>query len=160
MNKLREEALLLISETRTDRPAVLRRSMLPDALYCTDLPQAAKTEAVTDFCRRAEKAGWRTKTENGWIQMDLIPDEPPAEGFSGPWGIQAECCASLLKRHCGGQRPDGKRERRMLLKAGEEGSDAYEKTCGQLHREWAEALRKGKTLPQVHIGFFNGGDNK
>ena len=157
MNKLRQEAVELVSAAQTTRPAVLRRSLRPDMLYATDLPQVTDGETVADFLQKAERAGWQTEAENGWILMDRIPEQPPENGFRGPCGPEARCCASLLTRHSGRNRPDGKRERRMLLKAGEEGTEAYEKACGQLHREWAAALRKREPLPDVAIQFFTGG---
>ena len=160
MNELREETLALISRFRTARPAVLRRSLREDALYATDLPQAADAEAADAFCRMAEEAGWKAETDKGWILLDRIPEEPPRNGFQGPYGPRAKCCASLLKRHHGEHGPDGERERRMLLKAGEEGAEASEKACSRLHREWAEALREDKGLPRIRIEFFNGGKEK
>lgn len=154
MNELRREALALISETPAVRPAGLRRSLREDYLYATDLPQAAGEEDVAAFLRRTEDAGWRTETENGWILMDRDITCIPEEFFRGLAGPEAECCASLLKRHPGAKRQDGQREKRMLVKAGEEGAQAFGKVCGILHREWAEKLRKGESLPDLPKKWF------
>lgn len=139
--------------TDSIRPAALRRCRQEDWLYATDLPQAASGEAVDAFLRTAESNGWRTRKETGWILLDRIPEIPPEGFFSGPFGPEARCCLSLLRRH-----PDRKgnadHEVRMLLKAGEEGPDAYERACGILHREWASALRKGENLPGMATLYF------
>ena len=42
----------------------------------------------------------------------------------------------------------------LLVKAGEQGPEAYEKACGGLHREWAQRLRKKQALPPVSLRFF------
>ena len=139
--------------TDSIRPAALRRCRQEDWLYATDLLQAASGEAVDAFLRTAESNGWRTRKETGWILLDRIPEIPPEGFFSGPFGPEARCCLSLLRRH-----PDRKgnadHEVRMLLKAGEEGPDAYERACGILHREWASALRKGENLPGMATLYF------
>ena len=139
--------------TNSIRPAALRRCRQEDWLYATDLLQAASGEAVDAFLRTAESNGWRTRKETGWILLDKIPEIPPEGFFSGPFGPEARCCLSLLRRH-----PDRKgnadHEVRMLLKAGEEGPDAYERACGILHREWASALRKGENLPGMATLYF------
>ena len=55
---------------------------------------------------------------------------------------------------------NGDREKRMLLKAGEEGPEAYERACGILHREWAAALRKGESLPDLTENCFGEEERK
>ena len=156
MNELRRKAWMLISGTKSCRPPAFRRSLSEDALYATDLPKVAEENEVADFRRRAEQAGWHTIMENGWILMDFVPEKMPADGFQGPFGPEAKCCASLLNRHAGDRGPDGKKEKRMLLKAGEEGAAAYERACGQIHREWAAALRKREMLPKISTDYFTG----
>ena len=152
MNRLREEIRGLLSGADSARPAALRRSLREDFLYATDLPGTASGETVADFRQKAEEAGWRTVEADGWILLDRIPLHN-ADSFRGPFGPEARCCASLLQRHPG-KRKDGDREKRMLLKAGEESPDAYERVCGILHREWAAALRKGETLPDLTEDYF------
>ena len=128
MNNMRQEIRTIIEGTDSSRPAALRRCRREDWLYATDLPQAASGEAVDAFLRMMESSGWRARPE-------------------------ARCCLSLLQRH-----PDRKGNAghaiRMLLKAGEEGPDAYERACGVLHREWAASLRKGEVLPGMTTLYF------
>ena len=154
MNKLRAEAQALLSGIQADRPAAVRRCRHKEYLYATDLPLTAGKEAVAVFIRRAETAGWRTKREDGWILLDRIPEEPPQGGFQGPYGPEAKCCASLLRRHPEERRRSGETERRRLIKAGEESPEAYERTCKSLHREWAADLRQGTALPDLTMSFF------
>lgn len=143
----------MISATETNRPPALRRSLREDYLYATDLPQTAAEDAVDAFCQRANKAGWRTEKNGGWIQLD-----PPAallreKVFPGPCGREAKACASLLRRHPSGRR-SGQREIRLLIKAGEESANAFEKACEALHREWAAALRNREGLPEIPDEIF------
>ena len=156
MNKLRKEMQEMLATAETDRPPALRRSLREEYLYATDLPQAAAEEAVSAFRRRAEEAGWHTEAENGWILLD-----PPCAAlqetvFRGACGCEAKACISLLRRHPEGRRP-GQREIRMLAKAAEESTDAFEKTCAALHREWAAALRQGEPLPEIPVSIFREG---
>ncbi len=156
MNKLRREIQEMLRNVPCWRPAALRRSQREEFLYATDLPGAADTKAVELFLQTAAANGWRTETAAGWIQLDRECSEPPDGGEPGQTGPEAHCCASLLRRHPGSGRSE--RERRMLIKAGEEGPEAYEKVCAQLHREWAEAMRKGEPLPDISLRFFEGGE--
>ena len=43
-----------------------------------------------------------------------------------------------------------------ILKALEEGPDAYENVCGKLHADWAAAMRKHTGIPDVDRRFFGG----
>lgn len=156
MNKLRQELQGILAEIPVRRPPALRRSLLEDWLYATDLPRAAEETAVAAFCRKAEEHGWRTAATDGWIQLDRIPEIIPEPVFGGPFGTEAACCASLLRRHPGERKAE--REIRLLIKAAEEGKEAYEKVCAGLHREWASALRKGEALPALATAYFEGGD--
>lgn len=153
MNELRKEIRELLSRAESTRPPALRRSLQEEFLYATDLPQTASAATVASFCTEAETAGWQVRIADGWILMDRIPEifAPRAE----PDGPEARCCASLLKRHT--ERKNGDREKRMLIKAAEEGAEAYERACGILHREWAAALRKGEKLPDLPDDYFTGG---
>ena len=153
MNKLRQEIRTILDGTDSTRPAALRRCTGEDWLYATDLPLAASEETVGTFLRTAESRGWRTRKEAGWILLDRIPDMPPEGFFPGPFGHEAKCCLSLLRRHAD-RKGNADRAVRMLLKAGEEGPDAYERACGILHREWAAALRKGGDLPDMASYYF------
>ena len=156
MNKLRKELQEMLAAAETDRPPALRRSLREEYLYATDLPQVAAEEEVSVFRRRAEKAGWQTEAEDGWILLD-----PPFTALQdavnrGAYGCEAKACISLLWRHPEGRRP-GQREIRMLAKAGEESPDAFEKACAALHREWAAALRQGEPLPEIPASVFGEG---
>ena len=153
MNELRQELMQLLSGTESSRPAALRRSLREDFLYATDLPQAAGDSDVAAFRRKAEECGWRTAEEDGWILLDRIPEKPPAQGFNGPAGTEAGCCAGILRRHPE-NRKDGTRAKRLLIKADEEGREAFEKACRVLHREIAEALRKGDPLPDIPTDYL------
>ena len=115
MNKLRQEALELLSSAETFRPAVLRRSLRNDAMYATDLPRIADNETVAGFLQKAEESGWHAEMENGWIHLDRVPESMSEGCFQGPYGLDAECCLSILARHTAEEKTDGKSERRMLL---------------------------------------------
>lgn len=156
MNELRMAVMFLLSGTESDRPAALRRSLREDYLYATDLPQTADREAAEAFRRQAESDGWRTEEDGGWILLDRVPEKPPAGGFTGPYGPEAGCCASLLERHPERKKQSSLRERRMLLKAGEKGPEAFERCCTTLHRELAEKLRKGTALPDLDTSWLKG----
>ena len=159
MNKLRAELQSLLSETECIRPAALRRSLREDFLYATDLPQAAGRDAVRGFSSRARRAGWHTEEEDGWIQLEKPGAEPGDTGFGGPFGIEALACGNLLRRHPE-NRKDAGREKRLLVKAGEESPEAFEKACAILHREWAAALRQGEALPDLPEQIFTGGKGR
>ncbi len=153
MNELRKEIRILLSRAESTRSPALRRSLREEFLYATDLPQTASAATVASFCTEAETAGWQVQVTDGWILMDRIPEIfVPEEEPDGP---EARCCASLLQRHT--ERKNGDREKRMLIKAADESAEAYERTCGILHREWAVALRKGEKLPDVPGEYFTGG---
>ena len=153
MNRLRKEIRNLLADTETERMPALRRSLREDFLYATDLPQAADEAAAAGFCSRAREAGWRTEEADGWIQLVKPGASPRDTGFAGPYGTEAACCASLLRRHTGGRR-NGEKEMRLLAKAGEESAEAFEKVCRLLHREWAAALRTRESLPEIPAELF------
>ena len=153
MSELREEIRKILSGAAAARPAALRRSLREDFLYAADLPRIASEAETAAFCQQAEQAGWRTEMDGGWIQLDRIPQSVPANALPAVFGPEAECCLSLLRRHPG-NRKNGDKEKRLLLKAGEESPRAYEKACRTLHREWAAALRKAEPLPDLPEEFF------
>ena len=159
LNKLREELQSILDETDSNRPAVIRRCKRIDYLYATDLPLTADQNNVTFFTRRAEKRGWRSEIQAGWILLDRLPAGPPENGFRGPYGPEAKCCASILRRHPEKQKKSGNREKRMLIKAGEENRESYERVCTILHREWAAVLRQGDALPDLPVTFFEEDEN-
>ena len=159
MNELRAELKALLDAAGAGRPPALRRSLRDDALYATDLPAAADGETLRAFLRAAAGAGWTARQEGGWLELDKAVEAPPRGGFSGPFGPEAACLRSLLRRH----RPDPVSPEaeaaaasaiRRLIKAGEAGPDAYEQTCARLHAEWAARLREGLPLPGMEETFF------
>lgn len=159
MNSLREELQRLLDETESGRPAVIRRCKRKDFLYATDLPMAADQKSVCFFIGRAKKYGWNSEIQSGWILLDRLPDGPPENGFTGPYGPEAKCCASILRRHPEKQKINGDREKRMLIKSGEESRESYERACAILHREWAAVLRQRGALPDLPLTFFEEENN-
>ena len=157
MNTFRQELAELLKTVPGRRPAALRRSLEDGWLYATDLPQAADAAALSAFRIRAEALGWRTEDNGGWLQMTRPFSEPPEQGFTGPFGSEAGCCLSLLRRHrdrLAGEADQAQDIRIRLVKAGEEGASAYEKACRQLHEEWAARLRRQETIPDIDERYF------
>lgn len=152
MNAWRKELSGLLARAGTARPAALRRSLREEFLYATDLP-VIDGQAAAAFAAEAEKAGWTVGEDGGWMQLDRTAGGRPEGAYGGPFGPEAGCCASLLERHPERGTADRAAEHR-LVKAGEEGFAAYEKACGEIHREWAARLRKGQLLPDLSELFF------
>ena len=86
--------------------------------------------------------------------LGLFAGEPPEDWYEGNFGPEAACCLSLLERHAGTACGAPEAVQRTLIKAGEEGGKAYETACAELHREWAERLRRGEPLPAVSRRYF------
>ena len=162
MNQLREDLNRMLRDCPARRPAALRRSLRDDRLYAADLPRAADGEAVSAFLDRVREAGWQAEIRDGWIELDRPLERPPAGWIPGRPGPETECCLSLLERAHPDREGTDPREAeaaaaravRRLIKAGEAGGAAWEDTCRDLHREWAERLREGKAIPPVDTGFF------
>ena len=151
-NALRKELICLLgTEDGRKRPAI-RRSLREEWLYAVYLHGTA----AGDLSGKLREAGWESLADGDWLQLRKAADEPPEGWLEGPFGPEAKCCASLLNRHAGDRGPDGKKEKRMLLKAGEEGAAAYQRACGQIHREWAAALRRREMLPEISTDYFTG----
>ena len=174
MNEFRQELSELLAEVPCRRPPALRRSLKSEWLYATDLFQAADPDSAAVFLKRAAELGWHAEQDGSWLQLKRSFTEPPEHGFEGPFGAEAVCCASLLRRHLETKKEKMRTEeapqwimedtseaekaaetvRILLVKAGEQGPEAYEQACGGLHREWAQRLRKKQTLPPVSLRFF------
>ena len=142
LTALRQEVQQLLAAVPTSRRPALRRSDEADALFATDLPFLADT---ADFCRLAEKHGWRTRMHGGWLLLDKLPNPPmmPDEIPDAPGELG--CCLSLLIRH-----PDDAADDRLLralLKSADAGGQALEKYCRALHRDLAACLRMHTPLP-------------
>ena len=140
--ELRQELQEMLATVPTLRRPALRRSEDANALFATDLPLLAD---AADFCRLAEKHGWRTWMQGGWLLLDKLPNPPdmPTKipGAPGELG----CCLSLLARH-----PDDTADGtllRALLKSADAGGQAMEKYCRMLHRDLAARLRTHNPLP-------------
>ena len=156
-NALREELnCLIVPEDGRRRPAI-RRSLREEWLYATDLPSYASGEQVEAVRRELEGAGWESLAEEGWLQLRKPVDVPPEGWFDGPFGPEAECCRSLLDRHPECRQEKDQRIGYKLIRAGEEGPEAYETACRKLHHDWAERLRKKQKLPNISPLYFEGG---
>ena len=156
MNAWRKELQEMLKEMQLWRPPALRRSGAEDSLYATDLPSLAKEAALHAFCARLTEKGWQCREERGWLHLRRPAAHPPEDWFSGPFGPEAGCCASLLRRHAetSADPEGGDRAAFALIKAGEEGPDPYERVCRRLHGEWAAALRRGEALPKLSLRYF------
>lgn len=61
----------MLATVPTLRRPALRRSEDANALFATDLPLLAD---AADFCRLAEKHGWRTWMQGGWLLLDKLAE--------------------------------------------------------------------------------------
>ena len=157
LNVYRRELRMALDGLQVARPAVLRRSIRKDYLYSTDLPLAADQDSVRQFSDDVRRRGWRTETEEAWIHLDPpeIRKWPDSEGRM-PECPESICCLSILQRHSGHlTASDGSMER-QLIKAAEEGPEAYEKICRRIHGEWAAALREHRRIPDIDPRFLGG----
>ena len=150
MNTWRKELIEMLPAH--GRRAALRRSLREDALYSSDLPSFADEAEIARFRQKAEAAGWRTESSGGWIQLIRASRKPPEGWLEAESGEEAACCAALLRRHPG--TGTFEKESMMLIKAGEEGAEAYEKACAALHAEWAARLRRKEALPSLDPAYF------
>jgi len=156
INAFRKELKILLSGPGLIRTPVIRRSLLDNWLYATDLPALCRETDKSRFLDTLAQYGWETMEAEGWIQMRKNSPEPPDNWYDGSFGQEAACCRSLLMRHPG--RPETEAEKKVqcvLIKAAEEGEKAFESACADLHRSWAECLRKGEPLPAVHPAYFS-----
>ena len=159
MKKWRAELTDMMVLSGYRREPALRRSKKEQFLFATDYPLTADEKAVLRFIGYAHDAGWHTETDQGWIYLSRKPEMNGEEGMPA-FGPESACCLSLLKRHTGGRIPSDGSAERMLLKAAEEGADAYENACERLHAAWAGLLRKSGTIPDVDERFFHKGNER
>ena len=157
LNIFRKEIRTLLDREASFRPAVLRRSLRAEYLYVTDLPLAAGETVIRHFTETVRRAGWDSEQENGWIHLRPAGNiRWTGNEMTIPEIPEALCCLSLLKRHQNHlSDSDGKVEMR-LIKAAEEGREAFAQTCRELHHEWAEALRKHHAIPDIDPEFLGG----
>ena len=153
-NAMRNELATLLQAPPESRKPVIRRSLQADWLYATDLPvlfNGTIPEELTDVLASAK---WEYIQEEDWLLLRKKAPEPPENWYTGKFGPEACCCRSLLERHSDMSGEPADAVQRTLIKAGEEGSKAYENACLILHREWAERLRRGESLPVVSRRYF------
>lgn len=154
INALRKELASLFSLTQPKRTPSLRRSGRSEWLYATDILMLISAAEREQVLAGLTDAGWEYTQENGWILLRKNAPEPPDGWYTGSFGPEAACCASLLDRHAEGRTADAGETQRALIKAGEEGGAAYEAACRALHREWADRLRRKDPLPFVSRRYF------
>ncbi len=160
MNTWRSMLNGLLAGTPAYRKPALRRSQREDALYTTDLPGLVTEEELESFRRSLRSAGWRSELHQGWLELSPLRPAMPGNGFQGPYGNEAGCCRSLLIRN-GNRDPEGCEQLiYRLIKAGETGADGFEACCAELHRQWAERLRKHQRLPQISEDCFGEASGK
>ena len=155
INALRKELKASLTVLPLRRAPVIRRSFHEDWLYATDLPVLCPAREREAVLQTLSCAGWEYKQEGDWIQLRKPSEQPPEGWYGGPFGTEAACCLSLLERHA--TKTDGTAEavQRILIKAAEEGDKAYNSACAEIHRNWAERLRKKEPLPAVHRCYFS-----
>ena len=152
-NKMRTELTSLLEAPEGSRRPAIRRSLMTEWIYATDLPALYNGTVPDNLTDGLEAAGWESEMKDGWLQLRKPAPDPPKGWYDGPFGPEAACCLSLLGRHssCAGN-PEP--TQRILIKAGEEGAAAYEEACAALHREWAERLRRREPIPAVSRRYF------
>ena len=155
MKKWRGELTEMMKSAGYRRMPALRRSSKEQFLLATDYPTAADQPSAEAFIRQAEKAGWHAETDHGWIYLDRKAVFEASDDMPIP-GPEALNCLSLLERHAGGKTISDGTAERLLLKAMEEGAEAYERACAKLHAEWSVLLRTSAGIPDVDKRFFGG----
>ena len=157
INALRKELKCLLEPENGRRKPAIRRSLLEDWIYAADLPEFIPGGELEAVCRKLQEAGWECLAEDGWLQLRKPADEPPEDWLDGPLGPEAACCRSLLIRHSERLQEKDWKTVCSLIRAGEEGPEAYEVACRQIHHGWAERLRKKQKLPEISLSYFEGG---
>ena len=154
-NALRLELAEILADIGGERKPALRRSRRADRMYATDLagtPEGPERDAMAG---RLRDAGWDVEDEGGWLEMRKRAADPPEGWFDGPFGPEAACCRALLERHPEQGKENFAVECR-LVKAGEEGQEAYELACREIHGLLAERLRRREKLPGISLRYFGG----
>lgn len=155
MKKWRNELINMMIHTGCTRTPVLRRSNKTQFLLATDFPLITDKNSMTAFMELAETNGWQTITDRGWIHLNRKAVFEAAEEIPDP-GPEAACCLSLINRHPNEMVPSDGTAERLMLKAMEQGTEACERICCELHAEWAASLRKHKGIPDIDKRFFGG----
>lgn len=154
MNALRRELTEILDNSGARRTPALRRSIRDDWLYATDLPGLCTGGIPGGILTGLTEAGWEYRIDGQWMQLRKPLKEPPEAWFSGPYGPEADCCLSILRRHPERMEKQDNALVFRLIKAGEEGPEAYEKTCAKLHGFFSERLREGAGLPDISLRYF------
>lgn len=151
LTSLRMQVQRVLYAVPARRKPALRRSDALDALFATDLPLIAETEAVAAFRANMTHMGWRTDLHKGWLTLDAavpVPDSDVPADMAGECG----CCISLLLRH----REDAPADDliRAVVKAADAGKRPFERLCGQLHGDFAARLRRNEPLPGALLPYL------
>ena len=154
INSLRLELKEILENPDAGRRPALRRSLREEWLYTTDLPGLCTGKSLENTLRKLDDSGWHYQNDGEWLQLRKTIVRPPEGWYDGPFGREAGCCLSLLKRHP--EKMTGSAERIIiqLIKAGEEGSKAYEQACMQQHSQFSGRLRLGLELPDICLEFY------
>ena len=148
-NPWREELRKLWEPLPLHRQPALRRSRLPEALFDLDLPCCSEASDCLFFIQNAAKGGWQIWKSDGWLHV-WRPDAPLPEGWwTESAAGEAACLRHLLSCHSASG--DATLEIIRLLKAREQGAEAWEATCGELHREFSLRLRHHLPLPAIPL---------
>ena len=150
----RKELQALLGTVPVSRRPTLRRSLLPDWLYASDLPRCAEEDCCRAFAARVEALHWEVRVQEDWMQLRKTGLRFTPEWFPERAGPEAGCLRELLLRHPGSADPA--LESIALIKAREEGPDAFELACRALHRELARRLRAGEPFPEIDLSFTEG----
>ncbi|MCR5565727.1 MAG: hypothetical protein K6F61_02660 [Clostridiales bacterium] len=153
-NALRKELAAMLKSPAGNRTPVIRRSLREEWIYATDLPALYGGGVPETVRQELDSAGWEYAPDGEWLQMRKAAEEPPEDWYRGIFGTEAACCLSLLQRHAVSEKTPSDAAQRMLIKAGEEGSETYEKACAAIHRKWAEYLRQGSGIPAISRRYF------
>ena len=154
-NALRLELAGILTDFGGERKPALRRSRRADRMYATDLAGAPEGPARDAAAGRLREAGWDAEDAGGWLELRKGAAEPPEGWYDGAFGPEAACLAALLERHPERGEEDCSVECR-LVKAGEEGPEAYELACREIHGMFAERLRRKEKLPKISPAYFGG----
>ena len=155
VNALRNELIPLLQSPPDRRKPVIRRSLRSEWLYWTDLPVLWDGPVPETLLKGLSDAGWEYELKDrSWLELRKDCRTPPDNWYQGPFGPEAGCCGSLLKRHPRSCRSESDSAALLLIKAGETGYSAYEEACAVLHREWAGRLRKHQALPDMDLCYF------
>lgn len=157
LTALRQQVQSVLYAVPASRKPALRRADAADALFATDLPLIAESEAVQGFIADMERRGWTLHERNGWLLLDAAV---PAPEYAVPTATAGECgcCISLLLRHP--ENAPAEDHIRAVVKAADAGKQPFERLCGQLHGAFAAQLRQHQLLPGKLLPYLCAAYNK